>query len=68
VLDPGGGRRVLTAVVGVLAVLAVAFSRVYLGVHWTTDAMVSIVFVGAWLTAVVLVCRPALAAAGRPIP
>ena len=32
-----------------LAVAGVAFSRVELGVHWTTDVMASMVFVSAWL-------------------
>jgi len=41
--------RALAWVLAVTAVVAVAFSRVELGVHWTTDVVASMVFVGAWL-------------------
>jgi undecaprenyl-diphosphatase len=37
----------------ILAVAAVAFSRIELGVHWTTDVIASIVFVFCWLLSVV---------------
>jgi membrane-associated phospholipid phosphatase len=40
----------LVAVVGwILVAAGVAFSRVELGVHWTTDVLASLVFVTAWL-------------------
>jgi membrane-associated phospholipid phosphatase len=37
-----------------LAIAATAFSRVELGVHWTTDVIASIVFVTSWLTAIAI--------------
>ncbi len=46
---PNSRYRTLAWVLAALAVVAVAFSRVELGVHWTTDVMASTVFVGAWL-------------------
>jgi membrane-associated phospholipid phosphatase len=48
-LAPSSGYRTLAWVLAALAVAAVAFSRVELGVHWTTDVMASMIFVGAWL-------------------
>jgi undecaprenyl-diphosphatase len=37
----------------VIAVIAVAFSRIELGVHWTTDIIASTIFVLGWLALVV---------------
>ncbi len=48
-LAPKSRYRTLAWVVATLAVAAVAFSRVELGVHWTTDVIASMIFVGAWL-------------------
>ncbi len=48
-ITPSPRNRTLTCVFAALAVAAVGFSRVELGVHWTTDVMASMVFVGAWL-------------------
>jgi membrane-associated phospholipid phosphatase len=46
---PRAGYRTLAWVLAGLAVAAVAFSRVELGVHWTTDVIASMIFVSAWL-------------------
>ena len=43
--------RLLAAVGWILVAVAVAFSRVELGVHWTTDVLASLVFTTVWLTA-----------------
>jgi len=47
--------RVLTWLIAGLAVAATAFSRVELGVHWTTDVIASVLFVAGWLTAIAVV-------------
>ena len=49
VIGPSSAHRALAWVLSALAVCAVAFSRIELGVHWTTDVIASIIFVGAWL-------------------
>jgi undecaprenyl-diphosphatase len=43
------GPRLIAALASIIAVAAVAFSRVELGVHWSTDVLASVVFVAAWL-------------------
>jgi membrane-associated phospholipid phosphatase len=57
--------RMLGWLVAGLAVAATAFSRVELGVHWTTDVIAGVVFVTCWLTAISILLgsslrRPAL--------
>jgi undecaprenyl-diphosphatase len=47
--------RIAGWLVAGLAIAATAFSRVELGVHWTTDVLASIVFVACWLTAIAVV-------------
>ena len=44
--------RVLGWLIAGLAITATAFSRVALGVHWTTDVIASVVFTAVWLTAI----------------
>jgi len=48
-IAPRSGYRTLTWVLAALAVVAVAFSRVELAVHWITDVIASLVFVSVWL-------------------
>jgi undecaprenyl-diphosphatase len=62
--------RALGWLIAVLAIAATAYSRVELGVHWTTDVIAGIIFVACWLTALLLAGgRPPCAllpAGGRP--
>ena len=44
--------RILSWLTAGLAVAVTAFSRVELGVHWTTDVIASVLFVAGWLTAI----------------
>ena len=57
VATPGRPRvvRILSWLTAGLAIAATAFSRVELGVHWTTDVIASVLFVAAWLTAIAVV-------------
>jgi membrane-associated phospholipid phosphatase len=59
----GGGWRAVTWAAAALAVAAVGFSRVELGVHWTTDVLASLVFVSSWLITLA-VLTPRLRAPG----
>jgi membrane-associated phospholipid phosphatase len=59
----GGGWRAVTWAAAALAVAAVGFSRIELGVHWTTDVLASLVFVSSWLITLA-VLTPRLRAPG----
>jgi membrane-associated phospholipid phosphatase len=48
-LTPSVRLRLFAAVGWIVVVVAVAFSRVEVGVHWTTDVLASVVFATAWL-------------------
>jgi membrane-associated phospholipid phosphatase len=54
-IGPRSGYRTLAWLLAALAVAAVAFSRVELGVHWTTDVIASLIFVGAWLVVLIAI-------------
>jgi undecaprenyl-diphosphatase len=47
--------RILGWLAAGLAIAAVAFSRVELGVHWVTDVIAGVVFTASWLTAIAIV-------------
>ena len=57
--------RVLAWLAAGLAIAATAFSRVELGVHWTTDVIASIVFAACWLTAIAVLLGGRLQ---QPVP
>jgi membrane-associated phospholipid phosphatase len=57
--------RILGWLAAGLAIAATAFSRVELGVHWTSDVIASIVFVTGWLTAITVLLGSRLR---RPAP
>ena len=64
--------RILSWLIAALAIAVTAFSRVELGVHWTTDVTASIIFVGCWLTAVWITLggrlRPPTPGSGKETP
>lgn len=64
-LEPGRAVAVLTWSLAALLVLAVAGSRVYLGVHYPSDVAGGVVAGAVWLAAVVGGVRVARRAAGR---
>jgi undecaprenyl-diphosphatase len=61
----GKGRAAMVAVAAVLAA-GVGCSRVYLGVHWTTDVLAGWLIAAAWIAIVLSLAQPAAAIAARP--
>ncbi len=59
--------RVLGWLIAGLAIAATAFSRVELGVHWTTDVIASLVFTGVWLAAIAVLLGGRLRPPGIPL-
>ncbi|MDP3779513.1 MAG: LssY C-terminal domain-containing protein [bacterium] len=51
----GGTKRAktLSIILGGTAILAIAFSRLYLGIHWPSDILASLALGGAWLCLVI---------------
>jgi len=60
--------RVLGWLIAGLAIAATAFSRVELGVHWTTDVIASLVFTAIWLAAIAVLLGGRLQSAARNPP
>jgi len=46
--------QIMAGMVGIIFILLLGFSRIYLGVHWVTDVMAGLAIGGAWLGAMVL--------------
>jgi undecaprenyl-diphosphatase len=68
-ITPRAATRAIAVALALLAALLVGFSRVELGVHWTTDVIASFVFVSTWLAALfaligALIRAPSSAPAG----
>jgi undecaprenyl-diphosphatase len=51
-----------------LAIAATAYSRVELGVHWTTDVIASVAFTALWLTAIAALLGARLRPGGQMSP
>jgi membrane-associated phospholipid phosphatase len=60
---PGRAGRIAVAATGVLLVVAVGVSRVYLGVHWPTDVLAGWLIGSLWLA----VCLLGYARAREPV-
>ena len=48
-LTPSVRLRLVAALGWIVVAMAVAFSRVEVGVHWSTDGLASVVFATVWL-------------------
>lgn len=51
--------RYVAAVLAVLVVVAIAWSRLYRGVHWPSDVLASLLYASAWLAACWYLLEPA---------
>lgn len=66
-LFPSRGVRAGAWFLAVLAMVTVGFSRIELGVHWSTDVMGSLVFVGLWLLVILTMFKNELAVSRREV-
>ncbi len=46
-------RRIFILLLGVLVIIGIGFSRIYLGVHWPSDVLASYASGAAWLTMII---------------
>jgi undecaprenyl-diphosphatase len=71
-VTPRRAVRMLSWLFAGLAIATVAFSRVELGVHWTTDVIAGVTFVACWLTAIAISLgdrlRSGVTRSSKPIP
>lgn len=51
------GARIVLILFGSFIVLLVGFSRIYLGVHWTSDVLAGFTLAALWLTFLITLCE-----------